>query len=164
VAVHRRVRDAALVSVTGGVLIEVPECDTPESWCRYHGIEPDAEGRVVIHKAVDDDWSTDNARRRKIAYAPGTTAEARDWKPTPACGNGLHASATPHEALAYNEAATRFVQVRAPMASLVVIDETKVKAPAFEALLAVDVHGVPLAVQPEAPAPKAKRIRKAAAK
>ena len=142
VSVHKRAQDRR-VTVAGGVLIEAPEIDSPEAWCDYHGVEA-TEGSVTLYKALDDDWSTPNARAKGLVYELGTTVKAPDWRKARKCGNGLHACATPHEALAYNETATRFVEVRAPLASLVVIDESKVKAPCLEVVAEVDVRGRPL--------------------
>jgi hypothetical protein len=159
VAVHRRSRGATL---TGGVQIDPGDIDTAEAWCEYHGV-PVVDGIATLHKAVDDDWSTDNARRKRIAYVPGATVDAKDWKPTKACGNGLHACAHPHQALGYNEGATRFVAVTAPVASLVIIDDGKVKAPRFTVAGEVDIDGQPKATPAsDLPAPKAKRTPKAA--
>ena len=152
VAVHHFARDTD-VRITGGVLIEVPALYTADAWSEYHGIV--TGGTVTLYKAVDDDYATPHARRMSLAYLPGTTVEAPDWKPTPSCGNGLHACASPTEARSYNPSATRYVAVTAPVADIVVIDESKVKAPRLTVVAEVDIDGNPIAP------PKPKRTRKA---
>ena len=158
VAVHHWVADRR-VKITGGVLIEVPELDTPAAWCAYHDVAV-RDGIATLYKAVSDDHATSYSRDAGIFYVPGTTVEAPDFRPTPVCGAGLHACAHPIDALAFHDTATRYVAVTAPLVDLVVIDDTKVKAPRLTVVCEVDIDGAPIA----ASAPKAKRTRKAAAK
>ena len=44
---------------------------TSKEWCDYYGIEV-KKGIATLFKAVDDDYSTLNARRRGIFYTPGS--------------------------------------------------------------------------------------------
>jgi hypothetical protein len=147
VAVHLHASDRRNVKITGGVLIEVPEVKTPQDWIDYHDIAIEG-GHVIVFKAVDDDWSTDNARAVDLAYRPGTElVAAPDWRKMAACGNGLHASAKPIDALLYNSDSTRFVALRAKVAEIVVIDESKIKVPRlYGPIVEVDINGEPLPV------------------
>ena len=156
VAVHHRVADRR-VKITGGVLVEVPELDTPTAWCAYHDVAV-RDGIATLYKAVSDDHATSYSRAAGIFYVPGTTVEAPDFRPTPECGAGLHACAHPIDALVYHDTATRYVAVTAPLADLVVIDRTKVKVPRLTVVCEVDIDGAPIA------APKAKRTRKVVTK
>ena len=155
-AVHHRVADRR-VKITGGVLVEVPELDTPTAWCAYHDVAV-RDGIATLYKAVSDDHATSYSRAAGIFYVPGTTVEAPDFRPTPECGAGLHACAHPIDALVYHDTATRYVAVTAPLADLVVIDRTKVKVPRLTVVCEVDIDGAPIA------APKAKRTRKVVTK
>jgi hypothetical protein len=143
VAIHRQGKGP---KVSGGVLIDVPDPATlsPTDWCEYQGVTV-TDGVALLYKAVDDDYATDYARRAKLAYTPGTeVVEAPDWRKTKACGNGLHASPRPDAAVAYNPGATRYVEVRARLDELVMIDD-KIKAPRlYGPFTEVDIHGRPV--------------------
>ena len=91
-----------------------------------------------------DDWTTPYSARAGIAYAPGATVEAPDWEPTPSCGAGLHAVPHTVDGLAYYPEATRYVAVTAPLDSLVVIDDDKVKAPRLTVKGEVTADGRPV--------------------
>jgi hypothetical protein len=149
VVVHHRAEDTR-VRITGGHVIEVPELDTAAAWCDYHDVAV-TDGIATLYKAVDDDYATSGSRGL-FAYRPGTDLEAPDWQPTPRCYNGLHACARPIDAIAYNPDATRYVAVTALLSEIVVIDETKVKAPRLTVVGEVTIDGDPI------PAPKAKRV------
>jgi len=146
VAIHVAASGRSGITITGGVVIETPDVVDAASWVDYHGADV-VDGRVAVFKALDDDWSTDNARRVGIAYVPGTeVVEAPDWAPVAECGRGLHASARPDAALAYNPGATRYVRCRAKLDELVVIDEAKIKAPRlYGPFVAVDIDGAEIA-------------------
>ena len=149
------------VKVSGGVQIVVPDLLTPADFCDYHGVEA-TDGIVTLYKGVDDDYSTSNARSRKIAYLPGTQPEAADFEPTAVCGHGLHFCARPAHTLRYNMGASRFVACPVALADLVVVDPgpnaDKAKAPRVVGpIVEVDIDGKPVAAKP-------KRTRKAAAK
>jgi hypothetical protein len=143
VAIHKRSSHRGRIN--GGVVIEVPDVSkmTPAEWADYYGAKV-SRGNVLLYKAVDDDYSTPQARQREIAYTVGAKVKADDWKPTKACGNGLHACAAPVLSRSYNPDATRYVQVKAKLADVVVIDD-KVKAPALTVVCECDIHGDPLA-------------------
>jgi hypothetical protein len=139
------------VTVTGGVLIEIPPITTAAEWCELHGL-PVVDGVVTLFKAVDDDWSTDQARFRGMAYAPGAAVEAADWDPEPECGGGIHLSPSPRHAREFNPSATRFVGCPVRVDDLVVhcpaTYPDKVKAPRVGPCIAVDVDGEPIEVAP----------------
>ncbi len=127
--------------VKGGVLIDIPDVSemTAREWCDYYGVKVE-RGYAILFKAVDDDLSTSRARRVGLTYTVGTKVVAPDWAPHKDCGNGLHASPSPHMALGYNSGATRFVKVKAKLADLVVIDD-KIKAPALSVVVEVGRWG-----------------------
>jgi len=130
-----------LGKISGGVIIEVPDPATltPADWCGYYGIAV-ARGAAVLYKAVDDDYSTNQARTAGIFYKPGLKVTAPDWQPTAECGDGLHVSPRPFMARNYNKAATRYVAVKCKLADLVVIDN-KAKVSALTVVSECDVHG-----------------------
>ena len=130
-------------TIKGGVQIKLPALDTPAAWCEYHGVRV-VKGVATLYKAVADDWTTPYSARAGIAYAPGATVEAPDWEPTPSCGAGLHAVPHTVDGLAYYPEATRYVAVTAPLDSLVVIDDDKVKAPRLTVKGEVTADGRPV--------------------
>ena len=126
--------------ITGGVLIVIPELKTAQDWCDYYGVEV-KRGTATVFKAVDDDYSTIQARPRGIFYAPGSKPKCTDWNSMPECGGGLHASPRPLMARRYNEGATRYVACPVKLAEIVVIDD-KVKVPRIAgAVYEVDEDG-----------------------
>lgn len=145
VAVHKQPSHCGRIN--GGVIIDIPDVSkmSPAEWCDYYGAAT-TRGTAILYKAVDDDYATPHARQRGIFYTVGAKVKAADWEAVPECGNGLHACASPAMAKRYNESATRYVQVKAKLADLVVIDD-KVKAPALTVVCECDVYGVPLAVE-----------------
>jgi hypothetical protein len=141
VAVHLAASGRDRPTITGGVVIETPDVTDAETWVAYHGAQVTPGGMLPVWKALDDDWSTDSARRHGLTYAPGTEAVAApDWQATAQCGNGLHASASPHDATQHNPTATRWVRCLARLDEVVVIDATKLKAPRlYGPFVAVDI-------------------------
>jgi hypothetical protein len=128
--------------VDGGVLIDhttVDESD-PATWCSYHGATV-SDDQVVLYKAVRQDWRSTYGTR----YQPGTRASCDDFRADGHCGGGLHLSPTPSQAGAYDHQATRYVEVRVPLAGINVIGPDKVKTAAVECVREVDVHGRPVA-------------------
>ena len=126
--------------ITGGVLIVIPELKTAQDWCDYYGIEV-KRGTATVFKAVDDDYSTNQARTRGIFYVPGSKPKCEDWNDRPECGGGLHASPRPFMARRYNENATRYVACPVKLAEIVVLGD-KVKVPRISgAVYEVDEDG-----------------------
>jgi hypothetical protein len=145
VAIHSHDRGYGRPKIAGGVVIEIPKLDTAKKWLDYYGV-PVERGIAILFKAVDDSWG---ANHNGFKYEPGTTPEAPDWKPTAECGNGLHFCARPIVAKdKYHRDATRFVGCPVRVSELVVIDESKVKAPRIvKPCFEVDQHGDPVAVE-----------------
>src|SRR3990167_7934149 len=97
------------VHAKGGMQIKIPEILTAKEWCDYYGVEV-KKGIATLFKAVDDDYSTLNARSKGIFYTPGSMPIAPDWDGGKAeCGGGLHASCHPTAALYFNPQAKKFV-------------------------------------------------------
>ncbi len=110
VAVHKMSPSAV---VRGGVVIEPPSIDSPETWLDYHGVEV-KRGLVTLYKAVDGDWHANHALPDGTmpSYAPGSKPEAPDFDPASRdCGRGLHGCARPCQALDYKSDATKFVAI-----------------------------------------------------
>jgi hypothetical protein len=139
VAVHKH---SPNTTTTGGVVIEPKPMTDPTAtdWAEYYGLDV-TEGIVTVYKGVNDQYTTS----RGADYSPGATPAAADWKPTQACGNGLHFSPSPGHTFDYNPAATRFLACPVRLAELVVIGD-KVKAPRVEApgCVEVDLMGRPV--------------------
>src|SRR3990167_9454272 len=77
------------VHAKGGMQIKIPEILTAKEWCDYYGVEV-KKGIATLFKAVDDDYSTLNARSKGIFYTPGSMPIAPDWDGGKAeCGGGL---------------------------------------------------------------------------
>jgi len=138
-------------TVTGGVQIVIPAHMTAQEWCEYHGVEV-ADGVATLYKAVDDDYSTDNARRAGITYTPGTQPSAPDWDGGKAeCGAGLHFCPTPWHARRFNEQAKRYVACPVRVDEIVTHKHpehpTKIKAPRVcGPIVEVDIDGNPVGV------------------
>ena len=97
------------VKCSGGVRIDIPQIATAKEWCDFHGVEV-KRGIAVLFKAVDDDYSTSNARPRGIFYKPGEKPIADDWDGgLIECGRGLHFSPSPDHALRFNTEAKHFI-------------------------------------------------------
>ena len=121
------------VHVKGGVKIVVPEIATAKEWCDFYGVEI-KKGVAVLFKGVDDDFSTENARPKKIFYKPGETPTAPDWDGgKDECGGGLHFSPTPGHTLAFNSSAKHFIACPVKVSTIKVHKgaqyPAKVKAP-----------------------------------
>jgi hypothetical protein len=142
VAVHLFSGQAA---VSGGVLIDLTQIDLkdPQTWCEFHGVDIDDQGRALLYKAVDDNWQAGHGYT-PTTYTPGTTVAAADWRDDHTCGGGLHFCATPHLARANAICeVTRFVAVRVELDSLRPIGD-KCKAPACVVVEEVDVFARPI--------------------
>jgi len=93
------------VTVTGGVLIEIPVPTTAEEWCDFYGVQVE-DGVATLFKAVRDDYSSS----RGGDYTPGVIPVAQDWDGgKQECGGGLHFSPRPWMACEFDPEATRFV-------------------------------------------------------
>lgn len=143
VAIHKHPHGRQ--KINGGVIIELPVLDNAKDWLDYYGI-PVEKGVAVLYKAVDDGYG---ANHNGFKYEPGSKPAAPDWDGKPECGGGLHFCARPLIARdKYHPTATRFVACPVKVSELVVIDESKVKAPrVYRPCFEVDKHGDPLAVE-----------------
>ena len=124
--------DGKIINKVGATVVYAPIIDSAEKWLDFYGV-PVKNGKAVLYKAVDNDYSTDYARRVDIFYKPGASPKAPDWNPEPECGGGLHFSAHPQIALDYNISATKFVACPVLISEIVVHYPAqypdKVKAP-----------------------------------
>ena len=138
VAIHLH---SARATITGnGITIDhtLKRLD-PATWCEYHGVTV-VDGIATVHKAVNDEWTTD----RGIIYAPGSMPTCDDWADNNRCGGGLHFSPWPWEAATYQPGATRYVAVGIALSDLRPIPGStpKCKAPAvIVACREVDIDG-----------------------
>jgi uncharacterized protein YciI len=147
-ALVARKQDHAKVTIPGALILPEPKIETPADWCDYYGVTV-KRGMATLFKALDDDYSTDNARRKGIFYLPGTSPAAPDWDPVPECGGGLHFSPSPMAALNFNPSAKRFVACPVRLTDIVVHESpmhpAKVKAPRVSGkVVEVDRDGEPL--------------------
>jgi hypothetical protein len=154
-AIVAQAHDRATIDIPGAVILKTPEIRTAADWCDYYGVTV-KRGVATLFKAVDDDYSTNNARRKNISYAPGEKPAAPDWDGGVAeCGGGLHFSPHPMLALEFNQDATRFVACPVKVAEIVVHPDAlypnKVKAPRVcAAIYEVDRDGEPLPAEAKA--------------
>ena len=150
VSVTKRARDS-LVSISGGVLIEIPALTTAEAWLDYYGV-PIVDGVATLFKAVRQSYGSHFHDAFK--YLPGSTPAAPDWHPVPECGNGLHFSPAPFMALEFYslEEEPRFIACPLRVEEIVVHPDgtylNKVKAPRVALpCYEVDRYGAPLVPQ-----------------
>ena len=142
VAVHLH---SANVTATGGVIIDVSKpLTSPADWCDYHGVKVSKAGVATVYKAVDDTYQSGYG----FDYTPGTKPVAPDWRDNNECGEGLHFSPSPTQALAYHNADTvRFLAVGVKVDDLRPIPggTAKCKAPrVVRACVEVDIDGNPI--------------------
>ena len=121
------------VKCKGGVQVKVPEIATMKEWCEFYGVDV-KRGIAVVFKAVDNDYSTANARPKKIFYTPGSKPTAPDWDGgRQECGGGLHFSPTPGHALDFNREAKRFIACPVKVSEIKIVKNPhypeKIKAP-----------------------------------
>jgi len=141
VAVHLH---SGAVKVTGGVIIDHTGVSDFEGaqWAAYHALA-DADGHAVVYKAVSPELEAGQSHRL-TAYPIGETVAAPDWDPRKACGNGLHFSPTPRQALRYyqgpDSTKARYLACRVVLDTLVPLDD-KCKAPSCEVLHEVTIDG-----------------------
>jgi hypothetical protein len=124
--------DGKIINKICATIVYAPIIDTAEKWLAFYGV-PTKNGKAILFKAVDADYSTSYARKVNIFYAPGKSPKAPDWNPEPECGGGLHFSSCPQIALDYNHAAIKFVACPVLVSEIVVHCPAnypdKVKAP-----------------------------------
>jgi hypothetical protein len=148
VAVHLH---SQAVTLSGGVVIDMTALDPydPTTWLGYHGLTPDADGHVVLYKAVDDALRSGHCSPEADEpprYEPGATVEAPDWRADHTCGGGLHFGPTPaHAAASSTGTVTRYLAVHVHAADLHPIGWEKAKTPSCTVLREVDRHGKPVA-------------------
>ena len=126
------------VTLTGtGVIIDVTDINTHlvPDFIDYHGVTVE-DGWATVYKAVDDNLKSG----RQFAYPLGETVTAPDWKPTQACGAGLHFGYRPSVARQYFEEATRFLECQVEVASMIALGD-KIKAESCRVIREVDIHG-----------------------
>jgi len=144
VAVHRH---SGRATIKGGVIIDRPDLSVAEDWIKYHDLKVTRSGKVTVYKAVDDSYKSE----RGWDYSPGSKPEAEKWSDRDACGDGLHCSPSPTQALRYFLTATRFVACTVDVSTLVPITEgdgssDKCKVPRVLKCVEVDEDGVKVEV------------------
>jgi hypothetical protein len=139
VAIHRR---GLASTIKGGIVIQVPTCETVEEFCDYYDLKPKRK-KVVLFKLVNDDFRSDHG----ADYSPGSKTTCSDWNDHPSCGGGLHFSPRPMLARKYSNG-TRFVACEVALDTIVTISDAvvgstvdKVKAPACRVLFECDEDG-----------------------
>jgi len=135
-AIARLNQQLYLVDGTG-VIIDVTDINTHlvPDFIDYHGVTVE-DGWATVYKAVDDNLKSG----RQFAYPLGETVTAPDWKPTQACGAGLHFGYRPSVARQYFEEATRFLECQVEVASMIALGD-KIKAESCRVIREVDIHG-----------------------
>lgn len=128
------------VTLDGGVVIDMTGIDEtdPVQWAELRAEVVD--GEAVLYKAVREDLQSAHA----FAYPIGETVACADWRDDGRCGSGLHFSPHPWQAAEYDGGATRFLEVRVPVAELRPLDPDKCKAPGCRVVREVNVHGIPV--------------------
>ena len=136
---------SARATVSGGVVIDIAALDQhdPRTWCDLHGVPIDDDGNAHLFKAVDDSLTAGHSWA-PTAYAIGSDPRCDEWVDNHDCGGGLHVCPTARQARAHYSAATRYLEVAAPLDSIRPIDATKCKAPTVHVLREVDIDGQPL--------------------
>ena len=133
--------------MTGGVVIDIASLDQrdPRTWCELHGVTIDDDGNTHLYKAVDDNLTAGHSWT-PTAYALGSDPRCSEWLDNNSCGFGLHACPTAWQARDHYSAATRYLEVTAPLDSIRPIDATKCKAPTVHVLREVDLNMRPVEV------------------
>lgn len=138
------------VEVSGaGHVIDVTDLDLtdPLQWAEFVGADVDADGRVHLFKALDDEMTAGHGYVPTV-YAVGSDVEPDRWIDNDECGGGLHACPTVTQAIAHFRRATRYVEVAAPIDQIRPIDPDKAKAPLLHVVREVDRQGRPLPAVP----------------
>jgi hypothetical protein len=131
-----------LPEIDGAGYITCVDLSTSAAWCDYYGIESDAEGTVLLFKALDANFLTNSYR---FAYVPGTTPSAPDWDGGEMeCSGGLHFSPSPLHAQKFFPKATKFCACRLLLSEIVTHPDgqypEKVKAPRVLEIFEVDQY------------------------
>ncbi|MDI9627171.1 MAG: hypothetical protein QM286_01270, partial [Acidobacteriota bacterium] len=147
VAIHLH---SAHATVAGRHIIDVTGLDLqdPATWCAYHGVQVDDDGRARLYKAVDDNLAAGHAWQ-PTTYPVGQTVTAPDWRDDNSCGHGLHVCPRPAQARDHYHEATRYLEVAVPVDQLRPIDDSKAKAPEVYVVREVDLSGRPVEVVAE---------------
>jgi hypothetical protein len=103
-------------TIEGGVLIDHTDVDqsAPATWATYHGASLAGGGAVTVFKAVRDDYRSAHG----ALYTVGAEVTCDDWQDNNECGNGLHFSPSPAQALSYDFEATRLLECTVKLADL----------------------------------------------
>ncbi|GLU88894.1 hypothetical protein [Agromyces sp. NBRC 114283] len=140
VAIHLHSKKVALSG--DGVVIDVSNIDThtTDDFLAFHGVKVQ-DGEAILYKAVDADLFAGHGYT-KTQYPLGATVTAPDWRPSQACGNGLHFGYRPAVARSYYNGggAPRFLEVAVRVDGLVALGD-KAKAESCRVLREVDIHG-----------------------
>jgi hypothetical protein len=133
-------------NITGGVLIDHTAVDqsAPATWASYHGAQLANEDTVTVYKAVRTDLRSGHG----ALYTIGAEVTCDDWRDTNECGNGLHFSPSPAQALSYDFQATRFLECTVNLSDLrPLTDSGTAKAKTRRAFVVreVDIAGRPIA-------------------
>ena len=144
VAIHLH---SAHATVAGRHIIDVTVLDLqdPATWCAYHGVQVDDDGRACLYKAVDDDLTAGHAWQ-PTTYPVGQTVTAPDWRDDNSCGHGLHVCPRPAQARDHYHEATRYLEVAVPVDQLRPIDGSKANAPEVYVVREVGLSGRPVEV------------------
>jgi hypothetical protein len=131
--------------IEGGVLIDHTAIDqsAPATWASYHGAKAVAEDTVAVYKAVRDDLRSAHG----ALYTIGAEVTCDDWQDTNECGNGLHFSPSPAQALSYDMQATRFLECTVKLTDLRPLTQSgtaKCKVPRAQVVREVDIAGRPV--------------------
>ena len=136
---------SARATVTGGVVIDIASLNQndPRTWCELHGVTIDDDGNAHLYKAVDDNLTAGHLWT-PTTYAIGSDPRCNEWLNSNSCGFGLHICPTAWQARDHYSAATRYLEVTAPLDSIRPIDATKCKAPTVHVLREVDLNMRPV--------------------
>lgn len=130
-------------NITGGIVIPdirwthnwgIP---APE-WLAHYRLTPDDDGVVTVYKGVGRYYESGQG----YTYEPGSMPTAHDWRPTVACGAGLHFSPTPALTRRYAPEATRLLGCPVRVDEMVTLgDKIKAKRVVEPGCFLVDIHG-----------------------
>jgi hypothetical protein len=126
--------------IRGGVIINVPELNTIETWADYYGLDVDDDGMITVFKCVHGkNGTSDNGGIYKV----GAFTKCDDWRLNKECGGGLHFCARPLQTRAYS-AGDQFLACKVDMRDAQVISADKIKAPLCFVEREVTIDGDPV--------------------